>query len=207
MKQLRIEAKLKNAILWHFIYDRYGSIAEFCRKQNYNIGTLNRICGFINLKIYPAGPKGFWTIAKQLAQIFNVIPEILFPEQLYSLEKTKAAVDVSLTEIEGPGRRLRMLPQPEHQMYAKEIERIMNEVLNELKPREAQVIRSRFIDRKTFAQVGKELDLTKERIRQIEHRAIRRMREKPEYLKRLRVANDMKDALEKQLNIEQGEYY
>jgi len=203
MKQLRVEAKLKNAILWHFIYDRYGSIAEFSRKQNYSLGIRSQICSIINLRIYPAGAKGFWTIAKQLAELFNVIPEVLFPEQLYKLPKTKAAIDVSLAEIESPRRRLQMLPQPEHQIYAKEIERIINEALDELTLQEAEVVRSHFVEEKKYVQIAKNLNLSKTRISQIERKALEKMRTKSE----LRVANDMKDALEKQLNIEQLKYY
>lgn len=203
MKQLRVEAKLKNAILWHFIYDRYGSIAEFGRRHNYSVGMRSMICNLINLHTYPAGSRGFWTIAKQLAELFNVIPEVLFPEQLYKLPKTKAAIDVSLAEIESPRRRLQMLPQPEHQIYAKEIERIINEALDELTPKEAEVVRSHFVEEKKYVQIAKSLNLSKTRISQIERKAFEKLRKKSE----LRVANDMKDALEKQLNIEQLKYY
>ena len=56
----------------------------------------------------------------------------------------------------------------------------LNEVLDTLTPREAQVLRLRFglLDGKTrtLEEVGKEFKITRERIRQIEAKAIRKLR-------------------------------
>lgn len=65
----------------------------------------------------------------------------------------------------------------------------LNEVLNTLTPREAMVLRLRFgLDdgsQRTLEEVGKEFDVTRERIRQIEAKALRKLRH-PSRSKKLR---------------------
>ena len=65
----------------------------------------------------------------------------------------------------------------------------LEEVLSTLTPREEQVLRMRFglIDGKphTLEEVGKEFDVTRERIRQIESKALRKLRH-PSRSKKLR---------------------
>ena len=56
----------------------------------------------------------------------------------------------------------------------------INEVLETLTPREAEVLRLRFGMRdgspKTLEEVGKEFNVTRERLRQIEAKALRKLR-------------------------------
>ena len=84
------------------------------------------------------------------------------------------------------------LEYTENQIYREEIE----SVLQTLTPREERVIRLRFgLDDnhpRTLEEVGKEFGVTRERIRQIEGKAIRRLRQ-PARLNRLRQARVMKD--------------
>ena len=65
----------------------------------------------------------------------------------------------------------------------------LNEVLHTLTPREEQVLKLRFglLDgrTRTLEEVGKEFDITRERIRQIEAKALRKLRH-PSRSKRLR---------------------
>ena len=65
----------------------------------------------------------------------------------------------------------------------------LEEVLKSLTPREEQVLRMRFglVDGKahTLEEVGKEFDVTRERIRQIESKALRKLRH-PSRSKKLR---------------------
>jgi RNA polymerase primary sigma factor len=52
----------------------------------------------------------------------------------------------------------------------------LDEVLATLKPREARIIRMRFFSKLTLEEVGRKFDLTRERIRQIEAEAMRKLR-------------------------------
>jgi RNA polymerase primary sigma factor len=72
------------------------------------------------------------------------------------------------------------LSQPIESATSGSLKHATNEVLNELTPREAKVLRMRFgIDMNTdhtLEEVGKQFDVTRERIRQIEAKALRKLR-------------------------------
>ena len=51
----------------------------------------------------------------------------------------------------------------------------MEKTIDILTPREKKVISKRFFDNKTYKDVGKEFDVTRERIRQIEAKALRKI--------------------------------
>lgn len=80
-------------------------------------------------------------------------------------------------------------PAPEEAANYQMMKEAINEELNKLAPREAQVLRYRFgLDdgsMKTLEQVGKIFNITRERIRQIEAKALRRLRH-PSHSKKLK---------------------
>lgn len=72
-------------------------------------------------------------------------------------------------------------PSLEEQVELKSLKQIMKEVLDTIPPREQKILRLRYgIDddrQKTLEEIGKEFDLTRERIRQIEEKALRKLRQ------------------------------
>lgn len=80
-----------------------------------------------------------------------------------------------------------------------EIEEIINFINNELRPREKKVIYTRFYDGLTLEQTGKVFNITRERIRQIEVKAIRKLTQhlywffKSKYAKKIFTINDLID--------------
>ncbi len=78
----------------------------------------------------------------------------------------------------------------EHQIYHQDLRQILEELLNDLSSRERLVMEKRFGwdggDAQTFEEVGKLFGVTRERIRQIEAKAMRRLRHTSRS-KRLRV--------------------
>ena len=58
-----------------------------------------------------------------------------------------------------------------------EMKCILNEVLNTLTSRECIVIKCRYYENKTLEEVAKKFDVTRERIRQIEAKALRKLRD------------------------------
>ena len=70
-------------------------------------------------------------------------------------------------------------PSPEKELEDKEAAEVVNEMLETLTPREARVLRMRFgigCNEHTLEEAGQVLDVTKERIRQIEAKAMRKMK-------------------------------
>ena len=80
-------------------------------------------------------------------------------------------------------------PTPAQAIYQKMLRERVDEILDSLSPREARIIRMRFgLDDNrpyTLEEVGAKFGLTRERIRQIEAKALRRLRT-PYYARRLR---------------------
>jgi RNA polymerase primary sigma factor len=69
------------------------------------------------------------------------------------------------------------LPSPEDLLLAAETSSIVNEVLGTLNPREKEVLHERFSNDSTYEQVGKIHGVHKERARQIESKALRKLRD------------------------------
>lgn len=63
-------------------------------------------------------------------------------------------------------------------VYEKDKERIIRKALLKLKPREERVLRLRFFNDLTYAEVAKKFGVSKERIRQIEKKALRKLKHK-----------------------------
>jgi RNA polymerase primary sigma factor len=71
-------------------------------------------------------------------------------------------------------------PIPEHEVIKKDLREKVSQLLSQLSEREALVLKLRFgldgYPEHTLEQVGKELKVTRERIRQIESKALRKLR-------------------------------
>src|SRR5690606_11537286 len=69
-------------------------------------------------------------------------------------------------------------PNPEENDKIEELEEYINKVLEELDEREQSIIKMRFgieCDEKTLAEIGLILGITRERVRQIEKRALKKL--------------------------------
>lgn len=177
---LRLELRFKNARLWHAIYDRWGSVAAFCKATN-NVYCQHVVGGLISLKGNPIHKRyGKPTeAALWLSNILNIPFGELFPPYLYedrvpSLRVVELCGEdvLSLQEAENQG----LLPASiqDHDYY--DLKEKIKNVLHTLSAREEQVIHLRFMEGMTLQDIGKEMNLTKERVRQIEVKALRKLR-------------------------------
>ena len=108
-----------------------------------------------------------WAIMKNYARTV--------PGQRYRLGRCVTGQD----QVLAAAPDYRETPQPEHD--AQQVRRMLKEGLSELSEREREVIAARFglfdeKDAKTLQQIGDRYGVTKERIRQIERRAMNKLR-------------------------------
>lgn len=183
-KQIRFEVRIKNNMLWHFIYDNYGSIAEYCQREGYSYPSVINI---VNLKYFPKGKRGYHNVAMRMAAQIHITPEMLFPPELYGIEQTKAIIEVSLSQLPGL-KETKMLP--EHILFEKESKKLVHEALHILPPRERQVIEMR-MEGEVFQDIADELGVTRSRAQQVEAKGMRRLREGPKTSKKLKAAYEM----------------
>ena len=191
---LRLEARLKNAQLVS-ARERLGlSAKEAVKKIGISYQTL---WDYENLRSYPA-PKTQHKICEfYRKQGFFIFEDDVFPEELRQVKlqpKYIAESSVPLDRlISLYYRDRRLLPassdNPEQNLIAQELAQKVNELLATLTPRQAKVIRARFgigdYGPKTLEEIGQDIDLSKERIWQIEEKALSRLRE-PEITRKLR---------------------
>ncbi|MBI2443896.1 MAG: hypothetical protein HYV42_01475 [Candidatus Magasanikbacteria bacterium] len=190
MDDLRIEMRAKNNILWHAIYDRFKTVAAFCRRYRFSESYVNDL---IRLSRPPINRRGEWSpVARKLARVLKMLEEDLFPAHLYKHKRVKMlVVETSFAALNQREHQSLLAAHgelnPEISLLKKEageLEEITEMVLATLTPRESRVIRSLFgigVEQKTLPQIAAEFSepycaVTPKRIKQIAAKALRKLR-------------------------------
>jgi RNA polymerase sigma factor (sigma-70 family) len=205
-KDLRIELRARNNVLWHVIFDTAASVAEFCRVHGLDQGAVG---GLLNLTESPYGvTPGRWEtpdgrtildingyirtqhtlrvrpLATQLCALAGLDVETLFPPQLYaSVVSTKTAVEldsVTFLPLLAARGHAALTGDPEDVVAIQERQDMIQAVLSTLTERERTIITQRYgLDgegERTLREVGQQLQTSVEYTRQLEHRALRKLR-------------------------------
>ena len=128
---------------------------------------------------------------EEIAEAIGMTPEKVRDTMKYALEPVSLETPIGEEEDSHLGDFIpdEDSPAPSDAASYTLLKEQLNEVLHTLTPREEQVLKLRFglLDGKTrtLEEVGKEFDITRERIRQIEAKALRKLRH-PSRSKRLR---------------------
>jgi len=180
MKELRIEARLRNNVLYQAIFSRYKSVAAFCQENDFSQGLVGSL---LNLKHSPINRKGeFRPICVGLANFFKTLPEDLFPLHIYDLPNTKGTIEISFAELPDGGCELLQLPDsnsPFEEVLQKELQERIKKALSILTPREEKVIRMYYLDNdnmeNTYEKISNEIGISGTRVGQILHKALRKL--------------------------------
>ena len=184
-ESLRVELRFKNALLWRSIFSTYESVADFCRVNNL---LQDRVGSLLNLKSSPYHKRtGKPTaMATRLCEILNYSTGELFPIALYS-----GVVPTGILATEIMPDRLLSLNSPDvlaltdygefENALIENIDRDqliaeIREATNRLPARQQKTVEMRFFENATLEMVGDVLNVTRERARQIEIDALRRVR-------------------------------
>jgi len=176
---------IKNNNIVSLIEQRgFSNVAQFCK--NYQISQ--QILGtYINLKEAPLTKRMEWKpFILKLAEILGVTPGELFTdEQFYPLESNCGSVEMDASEIQvllGSST----VGDPLDRMLADEMDvsgRIA-EILSDLSPRSRKTLDMKFglngQKEHTYEEIGNTLNVSRERVRQIESKALRQIRYNPE---------------------------
>ena len=195
IKSLRLEARLRNNILYKLIFDNYENVADFCRKHDL---PPSRVGELLNLKINPLARGkgrnskivGYRKVCIDIAGIFKILPDHIFPLDIYVFDKTSTFMEtnpeelLSLSSSEAKTLSSNILTDKSFDKI--ELKENINKVLKSITPREEAVIKMRFLEEMTHEEVGETFGVSRERIRQIEAKAIRKLRHVSR-TKRLRV--------------------
>jgi len=123
-------------------------------------------------------PKLGWSsAAEKLAKFHNCTPVDLWPDAVLSIVNP-------VVEIEIDGEKLKRLtkgilsPGPDHEIEARENKHELITAIKSLTPRQEEVLVERFIENKTLKQAGEALEISASRVREIEGKALRKLRER-----------------------------
>jgi hypothetical protein len=119
--------------------------------------------------------------AKALMEALGAAPSDLWTEeQLYlKLDKNSAERAVNRADIHHfleSEKASWTLPSPEDQMIQAEASAVIEQVLKSMPAKRQEVLKARYWDDKTFEDAAKQMGVTRERVRQIEARALRDLR-------------------------------
>lgn len=198
MDDLRIEARLRNNVLWHAIFDIYPSVSEFCRTYGF---AQQAVGEYLNLTRSPLGRGSrfntgalVWKpLARRLATVTGIGVEELFPLAPYQhTGPRKVVLEVPairyLPLSEVPQEAL-LLPPNQDQLEQAEVVTGVREILTTLPPRTAEVLRLRFgldgTDPLSLEEVARRFHVTGQRARQIEQQGLRIL-QSPSRARRLR---------------------
>ncbi len=193
MKEYRVEVKVKNNYLWTLMQQRgFDTVPRLADA----IGMWpNAIYEIMNLKVPLVKPNGEYTKpALLIAKFFNVPPDALAPSRHMEipLRKNVAAFEASFEDVSKISAEGIPTPLLEDQISSRNIMDKLGDVLGTLTEREIKILRYRFGmdsgDAMTYDQIGKLEKVTRERIRQIEAKALRKLRSKDR-------AKDLREAL------------
>jgi RNA polymerase sigma factor (sigma-70 family) len=162
-----IHAKLKNNLLLSRILERNKTVREFCRENNFNPSTVGDL---VNLKRSALLKDGAWSLdAQRLSECFDCFPEDLFSDEQRTLALRQNDAFVYMTT--------RQLAQMRDPLLSMESSQIAEFILSlNLTPRESKVLRLRYVQGMEPEAISECFDVTGERIRQVEAKALRKLR-------------------------------
>lgn len=182
MKEFRLKVSVRNNLLLSAIEAQgYVSVAEFERACGLGMGRINNLVAMREAPILQSGE--FSQNAKLVMEVLGAAPTDLWTEQQLTIKlKTNSgerAIDANLVQhLLEQKHRTDYLPSPEDSLLAAETSAIVEQVLGTLNPREKDILQERFEKDFTLEEVGNHHGLSKERIRAIESKALRKLRDK-----------------------------
>lgn len=177
MKDYRLTIKVRNNRLLKAIEAVGGTPGQkWCEANGLDYARVNNL---INMTRSPLTKDGdLFPDAAKLCEILGKLPEDLWSnEQLYPLERNFSEIEMTHEQV------VALLPQ-EQQQYLPDFSELENEqtkallskALSTLTERECEVIKMRFDEDLTYDECAKRLNVSRERVRQIEVKALRKLR-------------------------------
>jgi RNA polymerase sigma factor (sigma-70 family) len=183
--KLAIVSKVKHGVIFQYIQENNITAKELAKQIGIAEGTLHK---FINMKSYPK--KKFPASKKvllKLCKFFKCKEKDIFPNQIkkHLDEQTEIAKILQNTHITYSEPNLVFLPSYDNlpqKLISYEIDEDVfkktriEKALKTLNLREEKIIRLRFELGLSYEKIAKQFNMTRERIRQIESKALRKLR-------------------------------
>jgi RNA polymerase primary sigma factor len=181
MKEFRLKVSVRNNLLLSAIEAQgYTSVAEFERACEIGIGRINNLVAMREAPILQSGE--FSQNAKLVMEVLGAAPTDLWTEQQLTIKlKTNSGerdIDADIVQhLLEQKSKTDYLPSPEDSLLAAETSAIVQQVLGTISPREKDILQERFEKDLTLEEVGNHHGVSRERIRSIEAKALRKLRD------------------------------
>lgn len=175
MKDYRVTVKVRNNRILKAIEEVGGETGlKWCKLHGMQYGHIN---DFINMTLSPLDSEGRLRInAARLCDAVNKLPEDLWSnEQLYPLEKNFSEMEMDHEQVLALTGEQSYLPDFSD-FENRQLKNLLGDALATLSGREEMVLRMRFEDGFTLDEIGDRIGVQKERVRQIEAKALSKMR-------------------------------
>jgi len=184
MNEYRIKVSVKNNLLLTAIEEAgYKTQSEFAKAAGIRETELGRL---LSLKSAPITRYGeFSLVAKAVMEALGACPTDLWTEEQLTMELPKNTAEATVGFKDLMAIQSRMTGNlieydPSDKVNDSFVSKKVNEVLDELTPREKKVMQLRYgVDgavEHTYEEIGDMYGVTRERIRQIEAKALRKMK-------------------------------
>jgi len=178
MKDLRLIVKAKASAMARWREER-----KLNQREAANLaGVSPSNWGYLeNLKESPKTKSGDWRIAAlRIAAAMRCLPEDIWTPAVLQVRFPEIVADVDAGSLQlslaEEARDRLALPSPHDHVVAIDVRRALSAAIETLTKQEQQVILGRYWRDQTFAQIAGDLDLSCERVRQIEAKALRKLR-------------------------------
>lgn len=183
MKDYKVTVKVRNNRILKAIEDAGGQPGKkWCDENNLTYVLVNDL---INMTLSPLDADfKLRPVAEKLCDVLGKLPDELWSnEQIRPLERNFTEIEMSHEQV------IAMLPNHEttYEINTDEIElpALVEEAISGLTAKERHVLKARFWEGKSLWRIGEEFDVQPERIRQIEAKALRKLRD-PKNSKKLK---------------------
>ena len=178
-KDYRVTVKVRNARIINALAEMGEVVGA---KVSAKIGiSYGKLLALSNLTISPIDKDGNVTPeVLKICDFTNKMPlELFSPDQIVPLETNTAEVEMTADEVETLMLSSYGSHNPEKLLSDSQSAQAIKDLLDTLSPRESKILQLRYgmdCDTHTYEEIGKVFEVTKDRIRQIEAKALRKMR-------------------------------
>lgn len=167
-KDFSIKITVRNGRLLRAIHENYESVANLARHLGRSGAAVNSL---VTMKTKPFTKNGWTQLALDVASFVNEDPEYLWPEYMRELRLLRATAEINadLGEVQA----LAQSKSPERQIAQLDA---VKQIVDGMLPRELEVLKCRFVEDMTLQETAKKLGVSQERLRQIEAKALRKLK-------------------------------
>ena len=183
MKEYRVKVSIRNNLILSAIeeagYSGYGSLSRFCEINGIDQSQLSAL---ISMRIFPIGREGeFHDTAKKLMEALGAAPSDLWTEKqlITRLNRNTGETFMDETAVQRileNHKEVMMLEDSSLETENKEISDVLFKVIGSLTSRETEVINRHIFGDESIEEIAKSMGVTRERVRQIHMKALRKMR-------------------------------